>query len=468
MAAATVSATPMVANCKAKVSKAPRNVLMIMADDMGAMELGCYGGKINLTPNFDALAGSGVLFSTFFATPVSTPSRVALMTGKYGINTGHLNMSNMPGGKGQFDLATEEYTFGQMFRDAGYATAMAGKWQLSGRGETLIHECGFDEYMSWAYLGNLPKGETYKGGYYPPNTKQQTSRYWHPGIMVNGKHIETKPTDYGPDMFSGFLIDFMTRKAAEGKPFFAYYPMTLPHAPWVSTPDHPNVKDGSPEAFRANVEYADKIIGRLIAALEKAGVRENTLVIFTSDNGTQNWGKVTITEWGPRTPCIISCPGTVQTGKVSGAMVDIPDMLVTILDYAKVNVRNQADLDGRSLMPLLTGKTGKHKEFAVSYYGNYRVIRDEQWLLEGNNDESFGDFYYCGDLRSGISYRRITDFTDPAAKAARARFEAFIASHGGTTKMTAEAKAEFTEFLNKNRGLLIRNLKRRYGDEAPD
>jgi len=446
----------------------PRNVLMILCDDMGAMEPGCYGNITrNLTPNIDALARTGVRFATFFATPVCTPSRVALMTGKYGIHTGHLNMSDQAGGKGHYNLATDEYTFGQMFHDAGYATAMAGKWQLSGRGETLIRDCGFDEYMAWIYKVNLAPGVKYQGGYFPPKTTK-TSRYWHPGIMTNGKHIPTTETDYGPDMYSGFIMDFIKRQAAAGKPFFAYYPMALVHSPWCPTPDHPDVKVDSQEAFRANVEYADKIVGRLIDTLVKAGVRDNTLVVFCGDNGTQLRGKLTVTEWGPRTPCIINLPGLVQQGKVSGAMVDIPDITATLLDYAGIHPRNAADLDGISLMPLLTGKTNKTREFAVSYYGQYRIIRDAHWVLEGNKDGAFGDLYYCADLRSGIGYKHITDFTDPAAKAARERFEKFLATHAGATNMTDKDKDWFTNFVTKNGQKLQINLQKIYNGVPPE
>lgn len=440
----------------------PMNVLLIMADDMGAMELGCYGSNTNLTPNFDKLAKSGFQFSTFFATPVSTPTRVSLMTGKYGVNTSHTNMSNLPGGKGRgYDLAKEEYTFGQMFKDAGYATAMAGKWQLSGKGETLITECGFDEYMSWIYLGNLPKGESYKGGFYPPGTGTNTSRYWHPGIMVNGKHIETKPTDYGPDMYSGFIMDFIKRNAAIKKPFFAYYPMTLVHTPWVATPDNPNVKDNTMEALKANVEYTDKIIGRLIKTLEDAGVRENTLVIFLGDNGTENWGKQTVTEWGPRTPFLVSCPGIVKSNIISDVPVDLPDVMSTMLDFTNVKVKSQKDLDGKSLMPVLTGKTREHKPVAKCYYGNYRVYREKEWLLESNNDENFGELYYCGNKKNGLGYELITDFSKPEAAAAKKRFEGYI-EQSGSRGLSQEEKNFMLDFVTKKRQTMIKNLKSKY------
>ena len=221
--------------CLAGSEGGNRNILLIMADDMGAMELGCYGNEINRTPNIDRLAEEGMMFSTFFATPVSTPSRVALMTGKYGIHTGHLNMSNLPGGRGRgYDLSTDEYTFGQMFSDAGYSTVLAGKWQLSGKGETLIKECGFDEYMAWIYKDNLAEGVVYRGGYFPEGTTK-TSRYWYPGIMTNGKHIGTSPEDYGPDMYSAFLMDFIWNFVLHRATIRSANPAGIPAKPLFSS-----------------------------------------------------------------------------------------------------------------------------------------------------------------------------------------------------------------------------------------
>jgi len=444
-----------------KKAQAPKNVLLILADDMGSMELGCYGSKINSTPNLDALAQSGVRFQTFFATPVSTPSRVELMTGKYGPHTGHLNMSNLPGGKGPYNLATDEYTFGQMFKDAGYTTAMAGKWQLGGKGSTFIFECGFDEYAAWIYLNNLAKGEPYKGGFYPPKSQKTTSRYWQPGIMVDGEHIATTKTDYGPDIYSKFIMDFIKKSAAAGKPFFAYYPMALVHSPWVATPDHPEVKDNSPEAFKANVEYADKIVGRLVKTLDDAGVRKNTLVIFLGDNGTEGWGKQTVTEWGPHTPCMISLPGTIKAGVVSGEMVDLSDILPTMVDYAGFRPRNFDQLDGKSLWPFLTGVSATTKPYAISYYGQYRVIRDKEWLLESNMDGSLGELYHCGTARNGLDYQR-ADFSQPDAVAARERFENYIKTNCLSATMSDADKRSFTEFVEKHRSILMRDLDTRY------
>ena len=441
------------------------NVIMVLCDDMGAMELGCYGGIINDTPNLDKMAAEGTRFNTFFATPVCSPTRVSLMTGKYGYKTGWLNMrGRLAGGPGRdVDLSKDEYTFGQIFQDNGYKTAIAGKWQLTGTLPNMVYECGFDEYLIWIYKGYLPKGEKYLGGYQEKGDK--TSRFWHPGVAMNGKHIPTTPNDYGPDMYSDFLINFMKKSVKENNPFFVYYPMTLMHTPWERTPDHPEIDDiNSPEAKKANVEYADKIVGKILNTLKELNIEKNTLVIFVGDNGTQDIGKSSVTEWGPRTPCIIRCPGTVKQGIVSDELVEVADLLPTMLDYAGIQSKNQRDLDGLSLIPLLKGDKENHKEFIWSYYGQFRIIREKEWLLEHNSIDNFGDLYFCGDHRNGLQYRLITDYTDPEAQKAKARFEEYI-RHLPVPEFSHEARQEFDDFVENKKGHLLKSLKEIYNED---
>ncbi|MDO9634497.1 MAG: sulfatase-like hydrolase/transferase [Paludibacter sp.] len=454
-------ATASVATVTAQQQK---NVVIIMADDMGAMELGCYGGKVNDTPFLNKMAEQGAMFNSFLATPVSSPSRVALMTGKRGFKTGWLNMKGRDaGGAGRdSDLAKDEYTFGQIFKDAGYGTAFAGKWQLTGSLPTMITECGFDQYMSWIYTGYLPKGEKYLGGFYPEGSKS-TSRFWQPGIAVNGKHIATKPTDYGPDMFSDFLAQFMEKSVKDKKPFFAYYPMVLMHTPWIGTPDHPNLKLNSPEARKANAEYTDKMVGKLLKKLDDLGIRENTIVFFLGDNGTQGVGKSSVTEWGPRTPLIVSCPGTIKPA-VYNQPVEITDVTVTALDYANVKPKNHKDLDGISLMPMLTGKSKKHRDYAMSYYGQYKILREEKWLLEANSVDNFGDLYYCGDKKSGLGYQLITDYkNNKEAQAAKKRFEGYLATLP-TPDISKDLRDEFTLFVENKKQTLLKSLKEEHNE----
>ena len=139
----------------------PPNIILVLADDIGAKELGCYGNTQHKTPNLDRLAAEGVRFETCYAMPLCTPTRVALMTGQYGFRTGYFHMSGQPLTP---KPATREYAIGDKFTHAdllkqrGYATAMAGKWQLTGKIPNLIHDCGFDSYRMWAYAHNLPEG----------------------------------------------------------------------------------------------------------------------------------------------------------------------------------------------------------------------------------------------------------------------------------------------------------------------
>ena len=132
---------------------APRkrpNFIVLMADDLGAQELGCYGNKTHQTPNLDRMAAGGLKFETFYACPICHPSRFQIMTGQYGHHNGVYNFGSRRGGPTNGDNIAETRTFGHILREAGYATALAGKWQLSGRLPDLIHEAGFDEYCMWA------------------------------------------------------------------------------------------------------------------------------------------------------------------------------------------------------------------------------------------------------------------------------------------------------------------------------
>ena len=185
------------------------NVILIMADDSAVDNYGCYGSTFFKTPRLDALARTGAKFNHCYSEPVCTPSRVKIMTGRDGIRN-YVQFGT---------LDRDEITFGTMMKQAGYATAIAGKWQLHGgnRG-TLAPACGFDTYCLWNYPGT------------------ERSRYWNPSIMQDGKLLQTGKDDYGPDIFTNFIINFIGRN--KNKPFFAYYPMVLVHSPFPKSPDN--------------------------------------------------------------------------------------------------------------------------------------------------------------------------------------------------------------------------------------
>lgn len=407
------------------------NFLIIMADDLGAKELACYGHPTHRTPHLDRLAASGVRFETCYATPICHPTRFELMTGQYGCHNGVFHFAGRPGGpepnSAVEDIGANHVTFAEVLKSAGYATALAGKWQLSGKVPTLINDSGFDEYMMWAYKHNLPPGVKHTGAWERPNKKPE--RYWHPSIVTNGRYLPTEPDDFGPDLFTEFLIDFMRRHRDE--PFVAYFPMCLTHNPWYATPDttqtaEDRAKSSKPRHFAANVEYVDKLVGRLVAALEETGLRERTVILFTGDNGTGGEGKGQPTELGARVPMIVNGPGIVKPQGSCRELVDFSDVMPTLCDLAGAKVPTDRVIDGKSFAHILRGEEGESREWIFSYIADRRILRDHRWLLEDNSPRQSGRFYDCGDSRNGRGYKEVTDSDDPEVVAARHRFEQII------------------------------------------
>ena len=236
------------------------NVVLIMADYMGYECVGANGSTFYKTPNLDRLAAEGIRFEHAYSQPVCTPSRVQIMTGRY-------NPRNYIGFAA---LHPDEITFGNVMKNAGYKICIAGKWQLEGGFEGPMN-FGFDEYCLWQLT-------------------RRPSRYETPGLEINGKEVDF-PGQYGPDVITDYLIDFIKRNKEE--PFFAYYPMVLPHFPFHKTPDSKAWEKKNTELdrttyyFRDMVAYADKMVGKIDQALVELGLRENTLLIFTCDNGTK-------------------------------------------------------------------------------------------------------------------------------------------------------------------------------------
>lgn len=332
-----------------------RNVILIMADDSAADNYGCYGSNFFKTPRLDALARDGARFTHCYSEPVCTPSRVKIMTGRDGIRN-YVAFGT---------LDRDEVTFGDMMKQAGYATAIAGKWQLHGgeRG-SLAPDCGFDSWCLWNYPGTT------------------RSRYWNPSIMRDGELVETGETDYGPDICTRHIIDFIGKN--RDRPFFAYYPMLLTHSPFPRTPDsrdgaEGDVADTALKHFRDMNLYADKCVGRIIDALDRLGLRERTVVIFTTDNGTdrsltypfgggQRKGqKALALDGGCHAPLIVNCPGTVPAGIVSDDLVDFSDFLPTIAECTGATLP-AVQLDGRSFWQQCLGRTGNPRQWIFQYY----------------------------------------------------------------------------------------------------
>lgn len=410
----------------------PPNFVVIMADDLGAGELGCYGHRSHRTPHLDDLARTGVRFETCFTAPICRPTRVMVLTGQYGCHNG---VHHFPGRRGGPPVAFEgvddmrnHVTFAQLLKARGYATGITGKWQLSGAPPTLVTETGFDEYLIWGQYER----------YHTPEDRERIARagiryrarYWRPCLIENGRWRETGPDDYGPDLFTDFAIRFLRRH--RDRPFLLYYPMVLTHSPFRPTPlTSKGPQDRRQNDFRrhfaANVEYVDVLVGRIVAALEDLGLREHTILIFTGDNGTgAGHGKNTVTERGARVPLIVNAPGLVRARGASKELADLSDLLPTLCDFAGVPIPNDRPIDGRSLAPFLRGETETTREWIFAFLGDGRILRTKRWLLENNTPHRFGRLYDCGESRDGKGYRDVTDSDDPEVQAVRERFLALL------------------------------------------
>ncbi len=401
------------------------NVIVLLCDDIGAHELGVYGHPEHKTPNLDRLAATGIYFETGYSTPICHPTRFELMTGQYGHHNGVYQFPNRPGGpaeagEGADDIASH-LTIGKIFQEAGYATAQCGKWQLSGQHPELIFETGFDEYCMWAYTHNLPPGIKKHDGLHENKQGTKTARYWHPSIVRNGKKVPTTINDYGPDIFSDFAIEFA--KNHKQKPFFIYYPMALTHGPYWPTPDdNPADEDkneNSKSNWKSNVQYTDKIVGKLVAALEEIGERDNTLFLFVGDNGTGGNGKARTTEMGCRVPFIVNGPNLVKPIGACRELVDVSDILPTCCEVAGIQLPDNHVIDGVSFAPYLQGDTTPLREWIYGYLGGGRVVRTKRWLLEDNTMKDFGKLIDCGESRNGEGYVDVTSKNSPEVRRAR-------------------------------------------------
>ncbi|MCE5326862.1 MAG: sulfatase-like hydrolase/transferase [Planctomycetaceae bacterium] len=413
------------------------NFVVILADDIGAGHYGCYGNAKARTPHLDALARTGVMFRTCWATPMCGPSRTLLATGRYAWRTGvyHNSLAIPVGGKNPGDFASTHLTFARVLKQAGYATAIAGKIMSLG-GRLGSDEVAFDEHCIHHESFTLPDGSKFdgpsEGAYHVPNAKPIASRYWHPCLVRNGKAVKTGPRDFAQDIHTDFLIDF-ARRHKDG-PFLAYFTTDFVHGiaggglPTSPAAGRPGKNTGG------NVDdcnsYLDVLVGRIVKALDELHLREDTIILFTSDNGDGPHGKTWATEQGARVPMIVNCPGRVKPRGATNALTDFADVMPTLVDFAKADVPKGYELDGRSLAPFLTGQSNTTREWIYSYIGTARMIRDGRWLLEGVDPlggKGGGRMYDCGEDRSGHRYREVTGSTEPEVQAARRRLGEILA-----------------------------------------
>ena len=355
------------------------NVILIMADDLGAECLGSYGGIAYDSRLLDEMAAGGIRFTRCYSQPVCTPSRNKIMTGR----------SNARNYRAFSLLVPEEVTFGNVMKAAGYKTCIAGKWQLSGGAPSRVghHQgtspkrCGFDQSCMWAYKHDLPEGVQHTGGWENPGRK--TSRYWHPSIIENGRYRPTTIDDYGPDIFTQFILDFIER--SKGDAFFVYYPMTLTHSPFLPTPHSKDLAAANKfknqdRYFGDMIAYTGYCVTRILKKLDELGIAQETLVLFTCDNGTNMrlasrtkdrivpGGKGLPIDAGCHVPLFAQWKGTIKPGTVCDDLVDFSDFLPTIAEAGRAALPADRPLDGRSFLAQLKGQRGNPREAVFVHY----------------------------------------------------------------------------------------------------
>lgn len=330
------------------------NIILIMVDDFGYECVTANGGESYQTPNIDKLAASGVRFENCHVQPLCTPTRVQLMTGRYNVRN-YINFGT---------LLRTETTFGNLMAGAGYATGICGKWQLGGEVDSPQH-FGFDESCLWQQTRRPP-------------------RYANPGLEYNGVEKDFIHGEYGPALVNDFALSFITKN--KEKPFFLYYPMILTHNPFQPTPDSPDWdptissenKQQSPKHFAEMTAYMDKLVGSVVAKLEELGIRDNTLLLFLGDNGTNSGitsryqgtdykgGKGSTTSHGTHVPLIASWPAMMKQGRVSADLVSSTDFLPTLCAAAGVKVPEGTD--GVSFLPQLKGEPSTPRDWLYTWY----------------------------------------------------------------------------------------------------
>lgn len=346
----------------------PPNVIIILADDLGYGDLSCYGHPKFKTPRIDQMAAEGAKLTQFNCpAPFCAPTRASLMTGRYPFRCG-MNQNPAPDGGPEADalaLPKSEVTLAQVMKSAGYATGMIGKWHLGHHQERLPTERGFDEYYGIPYSNDMRPVQVLEGtrvAEYPVVQATLTTRY------------------------SQRAVDFIQRNAQ--KPFFLYFAEAMPHKPLVASEKHYQ-KSGAGLYGDALADLDDSV-GAVLDALKQNGIDQNTLVIFTSDNGATFGGstgglrgiKGSTYEGGYRVPCIARWPGKIPAGHVSNELAVMMDLFATALHVTGAKMPDDRVLDGANILPLFTGDAKSPHEFVFGQLNSkLSAIRDARWKL---------------------------------------------------------------------------------------
>jgi arylsulfatase len=358
----------------------PPNVVIILADDLGYADLGCFGNTRIKTPNIDRMAAEGMKLTSFYVSQaVCSASRASLMTGCYANRVGMQGALNHTSKEG---INPDELLMPEMCRAAGYATGAFGKWHLGTYPMFNPLQNGFDEFLGIPYSNDNSK-------YHPSLAKEMPPLPFYDGLKI----IETDPDQ------SQFTRRFTERAASfiernKSRPFFLYLPHVMPHVPIFASDAFRGKSDAG--LYGDVVQELDWSVGKILDAIQRCGLERDTLVIFFSDNGPflsygnhagsakpLREGKLTTFEGGVRVPFIARWPGRVPAGKVCDEPVMEIDLLPTIAGLAGGKL-SERKIDGLDILPLLEGRAGvKSPHEALVFYGGdeLQAVRSGEWKL---------------------------------------------------------------------------------------
>ena len=411
-------------------ASAKPNIVYILADDLGFAELGCNGSDRYKTPNIDALANSGVRFTRFYTVPLCGPSRAMILTGRYGFRSGAVTQDACKtiirtGEKAEVMIPT-------VLKKAGYASALIGKWgQLTPSGDPS--DWGFDHELYYKGSGMYWNSKVAK-----PMSEGGEVRGDPDTYVLDGKTVSVKDDEYIPDLLHKDATAWM--EAQKGRPFFLYYSLSQVHGEILPTPDSAPAPKGESNNQRAqrlladNIGYMDKLVGKLVAELDRLKLRENTLIVFMGDNGSTKSAAVDATiggrriegekgsmkEGGGLVPFFATWPGVMASGKVNANVADASDLLPTFAEIAGAPLPTGRIIDGRSLVSQFKGDTKSPRTWAFCQLSNNYYVREAGWKL----DQS-GTLYDMKDA----PFKEVAvaaDTKDEAAVAARARLSAAL------------------------------------------
>ena len=344
------------------------NIIFILADDLGIDGVSSYGADLFKTPIIDKLAKEGIRFTNAYTAPLCGPSRAMILTGRYAFRTGAVNQDQTA----EFTPAMETM-MPKILKPAGYTSAMIGKWGQLPLGPA---EFGFDEYLRFFGSGVFHN---------KPDKKEK--------YVLNGKDLVLKDNVYMPDLMHNTMVDFVSKHTKD--PFYLYYSLVHVHGEIMATPD---TKPGTTDyqgLYNDNINYMDKLVGKLIKTLDSLKIRDNTLIVFFGDNGTAGQAatigtvngkkligkKGTMQEGGSLVPFIANWPGVTPKGVVSKNLIDASDFIPTFAEIAGAPLPANIKLDGTSFAKQLKGSKEPTRTWIFTELGNDWYVREANWKL---------------------------------------------------------------------------------------